>query len=674
MTTPIYGPQTGPSNLSDGVVNDTVIDSIRRFLPPAFRNKPGWDALTAAIAAGDETVRDNVYKAFAQLFLSAASGNYLIQRAADRGITYPENAGITEELFRELAILLANERQTAKALLGILEVFYGEDATHARLVSEPEPYDLTAGDTLTFLVDDRFEVTWTVDANDFEDVGAATALEVAGSFTRAFQNASIGAYATAKEIDGQNRIVVYSGAIGLLGSIKVTGGFANRQFDIGTEWVDTYVGQQWRRTRISLQEFRLTWTQAREPGNLVAIQVGDFVTFDCVNAPELRGSYEVTDVHIDAAPITGSYANLSWFSIRPTPGFPWDTLGGPATTFQALAGEIVFFSPFRSTVALNPSPSFIAQHQDGVDIIMPAITQAVGRAYNAAAYLHAPAPIDITEAWRFPTGIVVVLSVPPTFITGDMVELSGIRGEYTAAPPPIGGSGNGCGGWNIIGPVAPPPLPLPPNSFFVSSPRVSYELGHGVGGKVYPMAAASDPQMGPFVADNEGFAITSTATTIANDIGQGTGLSVLEVASTLGFPNQESWLVTGFGYEYEAGPIRCLGVIDGTHLAIDRSFVFPSEVPAGASVTLLSYRGPYVPDTGERTFALTDSVAGRIAASDFIDETAAAGIEVNKIVVYPGDRGLGGEGDPLTGLHLSDRVAVWAGDDVDQAVEDAHGA
>jgi hypothetical protein len=146
------------------------------------------------------------------------------------------------------------------------------------------------------------------------------------------------------------------------------------------------------------------------------------------------------------------------------------------------------------------------------------------------------------------------------------------------------------------------------------------------------------------------------------------------VASTAGFPATECWIALGFGTRYEVGPVRCLGVTDGTTLAIDRSFIFPKAVPTGSSVILLAGKGGFDPVQSDRTFILTDSSAGRVAASNFIDESKAAGVQVNKIVVYPGDRGLGGQGDPVTGNNLSDKVAIWAGDDVDAAVEAAHNA
>jgi hypothetical protein len=562
-----------------GVTNDTATDILRRFLPPLYRNKPGWEALLAALATGDETVNQNAIAAFNQLFLSSASGNYLIERAADQGIQYPDNAGITEDFFRKLAILLANNRQTQQALLGILEVFYGYDSTHARLVSAAyEPFALTPGDTLTFNIDSREVVTFRIQASDYANLAQATASEVAAAITRTFQDAGSDAFASSLPVNGFNSVVVYSGAIGLLGSVEVTGGMANDVLKFATQI--SYINggtNTWQRLLYSQDEFRLVWQGAAAPGNLNAIQVGDYVNLNCTGATELRGSYPVTSVHINAS-LAGSYAGLSWFSIKPPSGFPYTVVGGPATNFNSLPGEINFYQPLRSTVIQNSNPAFLAQHDpvSGVDVILPVTTQAVSRAYNAAAYLH------------------------DSHIQVDAV--------------------------------------------------------------------------GPYVFDPAGLAVTAVETASTATVASGRGISVLPVASTVGFPAAGGYIALGFATKYEVGPVKYLGVLDSNNLSIDRSFVFPKSVPSGYAVTLLAQNTGYQPTSGADGFILTDSSAGRVAAEGFVDDSKAAGVNLNAIIVYPGDRGLGGQGDPITGAQISDKVGIWAGDNVDAAVEAAHNA
>jgi hypothetical protein len=81
----------------------------------------------------------------------------------------------------------------------------------------------------------------------------------------------------------------------------------------------------------------------------------------------------------------------------------------------------------------------------------------------------------------------------------------------------------------------------------------------------------------------------------------------------------------------------------------------------------LDSREPYVPEYPDDagSFYLTGSTSGRLTAETFLEEAVAAGITLNLDVVYPGDRGLGGEGNPTTGDDkLSDVVEVYGQDDV----------
>jgi hypothetical protein len=550
-------PVGAKESLVQGASNDEMIDTLRRFLPPLYRNKPGWEALLGAFATGDSEVQDNAMKAFNQLFLSSASGNYLIERAADQGVGYPDAASITEDSFRKLAILLANSRQVQQALLGILQIFYGYDSTHARLATTSGgSWSLRAGDTLSFRVD------------------------VAAVISRAFRDAQSAAFATPAIIDGADQVVVYSGVTGLLGSLAVTGGMVNRILVFPTQkpFDNGVTTQSWTAFLVSPDEFKFVWQGTGAPGNLLDMKVGDYVTLDMAAATEFRGSYRVIDLKVENEPVSGSFADMSWFSIMPTPGFPYTVVNTPNSTFATTNGEIIFFDPKRQTVIQNQTPSYLAQHDpvSGVDVILPVITQAVGKAFDAAAYPHE---------------------------------------DYT----------------------------------FVDD-------------------------VGPYIYDQDGLAVTGVETTSTTTVAQGRGIGTLPVASTVGFPNSECYVALGFATQYEVGPVRCLGVLDSNNLSIDRAFVFPKTIPSGSAVTLLAQKTGFDLSSGAKGFVLTDSSAGRIAAESFIDESKAAGVNLNKTLIYPGDRGLGGQGDPVTGIYLSDNVSIWASDDVDAAVEAAHNA
>jgi hypothetical protein len=241
---------------------------------------------------------------------------------------------------------------------------------------------------------------------------------------------------------------------------------------------------------------------------------------------------------------------------------------------------------------------------------------------------------------------------------GQMVMLDGVQGDT-------------AGRWNIIGQVLSTPTTT---SFTLSDPG---QDGFGGGGTITLITSpANDGVPGPFVFDpNAGVAITATATS-SNQIVSGLrSISTLTVVTngTVGFP-ESGYLVIGFGTQYEVGPIPYVAILDKETFVIDRTFVFPQTIPSGVNVSLLYQKMPWIPAnvTEVGAFYVTDSSSGRVAAQAFIEAAAAAGVNVVNKIIYPGDRGIGGEGNPTTGLYLSDKVEVWAGDNVDQEVEAAH--
>jgi hypothetical protein len=96
----------------------------------------------------------------------------------------------------------------------------------------------------------------------------------------------------------------------------------------------------------------------------------------------------------------------------------------------------------------------------------------------------------------------------------------------------------------------------------------------------------------------------------------------------------------------------------------------------GPTVTLLAKKGLYVPAHPEKLGAsyITASSAGRTAAVKSVKDSVAAGIDTTVEVIYPGDKGLGGAGLPASGqTRLSDKVAVWGGDDLNTELATARG-
>jgi hypothetical protein len=250
----------------------------------------------------------------------------------------------------------------------------------------------------------------------------------------------------------------------------------------------------------------------------------------------------------------------------------------------------------------------------------------------------------------------VVTNTAHNLVPGQMIMIDGVIGLS-------------AGRWNVVGQILTAPTPT---SFTIADPGSD---GFGSGGYIMVATSpANDAVPGPFTFDpDNGFAIAATETTSNQVIESLRGISTLAVTSTVGFPDS-GYLALGFGTKYEIGPVKYVAILDSVTFIIDRTFTFPKDIPTGVNVSLLYQNSPWVPAnvTEIGAFYVTDSSSGRVAAQSFIEGAAGAGINVVNKIIYPGDRGIGGEGNPITGIYLSDKVEVWAGDNVDQEVAAAH--
>lgn len=176
---------------------------------------------------------------------------------------------------------------------------------------------------------------------------------------------------------------------------------------------------------------------------------------------------------------------------------------------------------------------------------------------------------------------------------------------------------------------------------------------------------ALDPTSGVTIDDNQ--------TPLTTAIVPGPAPSTISVG-TVNIEDAPGYLVLDFGYEDESPPIRYLGTAGPNTIRLDPGYTFNRGYPINTNVSLLLSKTPYAPTSTLNTGVayLTASSAGRIAASADIDDIKAVGVLVNKTVLYPGDRGLGGEGLPGEGAQkLSDKVEVWGGDNLTDELQAA---
>ncbi len=89
------GIPAGPNGINGGAQTNSAAQVLTRNFSSAFVG-PNWTALLNAIATGDSYVQTLNAQIMDQAFLATADYPYLIDRASDLGIIYPENIGMNE--------------------------------------------------------------------------------------------------------------------------------------------------------------------------------------------------------------------------------------------------------------------------------------------------------------------------------------------------------------------------------------------------------------------------------------------------------------------------------------------------------------------------------------------------------------------------------------------------
>lgn len=213
------------TQINPGSSNDNCEDILRKYLNPTLRGT-GWDALISGIAAGDSPNFENTKLSLDQLYIASANGNYLDRITANDGIVRPKNVGMSDDIYRELATKIKNNKVTNEALLEVLAVYYGEDAVRAHATTDGfEPYALVDGDDLNITIDGVYKAKVVFTTSDFSSISSAKATEVAAAITRAFIIQNIKAFAKAfvDPVDGETKVKIYTASLGLKGSVQIRG-------------------------------------------------------------------------------------------------------------------------------------------------------------------------------------------------------------------------------------------------------------------------------------------------------------------------------------------------------------------------------------------------------------------------------------------------------------------
>lgn len=391
------------------------IQTFRQFISPFIQGRNA-NALIATLAEQAQKLEDLSIAVTDQLTISTASEEYLEKRLSEIGIVIPYDLGISDDALRAIGIKTTAIKQTTSIIHDILEVFYGPENVRAFIDSTKyEPFVLKAGMSLDLLFDNNQVISIPFYENDFVNITAATAQEIANVITRTVQSYNIPAYAIPyTEHTTQNTYVrIYSATRGPYSLVQVLGGEAQNKLEFPSIR-NTDLGNNntvWEITRTYGNTLRFRWNGGGNAPLLDKVKVGDkvliygqqFINPNGASSVDLRGTFEVTAVRL---PQANAQYNSGWFEIEnannglrsskpdeaPPPNNPPNYYYS-YTIAQAYFDDLKFFKPYNAT-AYNKLKYALAFEpaKDQLHVYLPITTSVIYRNLTSAAHLHAKYP------------------------------------------------------------------------------------------------------------------------------------------------------------------------------------------------------------------------------------------------------------------------------------------
>lgn len=439
---------------------------LRSYLNP-FMKGPNVDAILYALAESSAAyLINNISAVNDQLYIATASGRYLDERLAQFGISRPPSVGLSDEVFSKIGIEVKNRKQVRDLIHDLLNAIFGDEFVRAsNAASKIEPYNLQNGDTLIINFDDSKTITISFSTNDFSNIAAATAQEVADSITKTIRNVGLKGTAIAKNDGNGFYVDILSDTIGPSSSVTVLGGSAQNQLQF-----DEAVGAggntstQWTITLQPGGLLRYTWSGGANPqlgkvsaGNYVNIFGGGF------SSSANEGSYTIiTSV--------GGAVNNAYFEVS-------NPLGISGIVVQGNDSAVLFYNPVRKILSSKISYAAAYQTQSKLlQIFLPAATKVVRRERRGSAHLHDPSdPISLLPNQEGPYGFdltqpFTISNIGTTLaqtLDGSMSRVISVA-DSSNFPDQLGYLVLGYGSQNQEGPI--PYIARPSNNTLLISP------------------------------------------------------------------------------------------------------------------------------------------------------------------------------------------------------------
>jgi len=631
---------------------------LRSYLNP-FIKGPNVDAVLNALAASNGAYLINSASAINdQLYITTASGKYLDERLSQYGISRPPAVGLSDEIFRQIGIAVKNRKQVRDLVGQLLDAIFGDDFTKATSSSSMvEPYNLVDGDTLVVNFDDHETATIVFHTNQFTNINAALAQEVADAISSSLSTQGLSGSAIAVNNGNGYFVELISTTIGPASSVTVLGGSAqNKLIFPSTVGAGGNSFTQWTLSLRPGGLIRFMWTGGANP-NLGRVTAGNYVNIfgGGFLATTNQGNYTIVNV-------VGGAVGIAYFEVS-------NPLGSSGVFIQGADDAISFFNPTRESILSKYSYAAIFSTQNRIlQVFLPATTKVVRRSRIGSAHLHDPSNVQYVFNTQPSLGDVFQITTTTFLVAGTDFAIAATIPETIAnmVTALIGVPGISAIGGNALQTDGYSGNPL--LTVWQDDPALTL-VGTYSGNPANIVASGplGDPtselpnQLGPYMFDTtQPFTVGSVSTLLTQEL-DGSQSRVFTVESSANFPNSQGYIIFGYGTQNQEGPVPYISTPSGDTILISPTYTLQNTFQPGTNVSLISSKSPPLisSDGLDYPFYLTDVVAGRKYAQDLINSVVATGITIVFTILYPNDIGLG-----KWGTEYSEIAYVYGGDPI----------
>lgn len=357
------------------------------FLPAHFRigltdpvtgKKLLLPAIYTAIDNESLTFQSMALEAFRQLFLTTASGRYLIRLGAQEGFTVPQQSGLGVDAFRAIVpAVVSYPKQISDTIVRLMGIFYDKSLVSPSIISTTaEPFSFADKDTL-LIQTDKGTLSIGIYAGQVADLNNVKATEYAGIINAA--QSDVFADTSYERETSKTYVRLTSKTYGAGAYVQIMGGTAQNVLKFpslvstlnsaGTTWIVEKKNQVlW--TDITT----FTWDGNGTNPRVYLVNKGDFVTIRGQDAPfeVFNGTFVVEECGYDYFIIRSERYQV-----------------GIATLVENSNNAIVFTLDKKSTIIQNKEYC-LANEATGSEysLFVSAVPSVVKRKLKGGAFIH----------------------------------------------------------------------------------------------------------------------------------------------------------------------------------------------------------------------------------------------------------------------------------------------